>query len=64
MKTQNRKKLSLDKLQITRLNNLSFIRGGDGDDDPPNTTTNGGPLCPVEQSKEQNNCQGTGEGTN
>ncbi len=31
------KKLSLEKLQITKLNNLSFIRGGDDDTTVINT---------------------------
>lgn len=36
MKRQN-EKLSLNKLKISKLNNLSFINGGDGGDDDDGT---------------------------
>lgn len=56
MKTQNQKKLSLEKLQVTRLTNLSFIKGGDGD--PVNTDKSFDTDCPqgCSQQQQSNDC--------
>jgi len=60
MKTK-KQKLSLEKFQITKLNNLSFIKGGtgDGDGDPTGISKNA-EDCQIHQSEDPQDCQGTG----